>query len=259
MTLKTRVIPVLLLKDGAINKPVQFRRPRTVANPLAIVRVFESRQVDELVLLDIGCAEFGEAVNTDLVRSLADELSVPFAVGGGIRSVAAMVELIKNGAEKVVINTAAFEDPNLIAEAASVLGQQCIVVSIDAARRPEGGFEVFTHNGKQATGADPATWAKKASAMGAGEILLTSIDQDGTMSGFDLQLVQSVTSAVSVPVIACGGAGSTNDFVQVIRQGRASAVAAGSIFHFRRTTPNMVKEAMRIAGVPVRASYLRGT
>lgn len=257
--LKTRVIPVLLLKDGAINKPVQFRRARTVANPMAIVRVFESRQVDELVLLDIGCAEFGETVNADLVRSLADELSVPFAVGGGIRSLATMVDLIKNGAEKVVINTAAFENPEIIAEAAAVLGRQCIVVSIDAARRPDGGFEVFTHNGKQATGVDPAKWAKQASAMGAGEILLTSIDQDGTMEGFDLQLVQSVTAATSVPVIACGGAGSLDDFVHVVRQGRASAVAAGSIFHFRRTTPNMVKEALRNAGVPVRASYVRGT
>lgn len=257
--LKTRVIPVLLLKDGAINKPVRFRRSRTVANPLAIVRVFESRQVDELVLLDIGCAEFGETVNADLVRVLADELSVPFAVGGGIRSLATMVDLIKNGAEKVVINTAAFETPDLITEAASVLGQQCIVVSIDAARRPDGGYEVFTHNGKQATGVDPVTWARKAAAMGAGEILLTSIDQDGTMEGFDLKLVESVTTAVSVPVIACGGAGSTDDFVHVVRHGRASAVAAGSIFHFRRTTPNMVKEALRLAGVPVRASYVRGT
>ena len=130
--LKTRVIPVLLLKDVAINKPVQFRRARTVANPMAIVRVFETRQVDELVLLDIGCAEFGEAVNADLVRSFADELSVPFAVGGGIRSLATMVDLIKNGAEKVVINTAAFENPEIIAEAAAVRGRPCIVVPEDS-------------------------------------------------------------------------------------------------------------------------------
>lgn len=257
--LKTRVIPVLLLKDGAINKPVRFRRPRTVANPLAIVRVFESRQVDELVLLDIGCAEFGEAVNAELVQSLADELSVPFAVGGGIRSLATMIDLIKNGAEKVVLNTAAFERPALIAEAAAVLGQQCIVVSIDAARKTDGSYEVFTRNGKQATGVDPVTWARKAADLGAGEILLTSIDRDGTMEGFDLPLVHAVAAAVSVPIIACGGAGVPEDFVRVVKQGRASAVAAGSIFHFRRTTPNMVKEAMRNAGIAVRASYVPGT
>lgn len=257
--LKTRVIPVLLLKDGAINKPVRFQRPRTVANPMAIVRVFEARQVDELVLLDIGCAEFGEAVNAELVRTLADELSVPFAVGGGIRSVATMVDLIKSGAEKVVINTCAFRTPSMISEAASILGEQCIVVSIDAARRPDGRFEVFIDNGRQATGVDPVTWAREARERGAGEILLTSIDQDGTMEGYDIPLIHSVANAVSIPVIACGGAGSVEDFVRAVHLGHASAVAAGSIFHFRRTTPNMVKEALAQAGIPVRASYVPGT
>ena len=257
--LKTRVIPVLLVKDGLLNKPRQFRHPRTVADPIAIARVFEERQVDELALLDIGCSAYDESVNADVVRDIAEELSVPFAVGGGVRDVATMQRLVAAGAEKVVVNTAAVEVDGLIEAGARLLGSQCIVVSIDAMRRSDGSYETMIRNGTLATGLDPVDWAREAQRRGAGEILLTSILQDGTMQGYDVELVRRVAGAVDIPVIACGGAGKLEDFVEVAERGRASAVAAGSVFHFRSITPNMVKEAMRKAGLPVRLSYIPGT
>ena len=257
--LKTRVIPVLLIKDGLLNKPVQFRRPRTVADPIAVARVFEERQVDELVLLDIGCGSYDEAVNEDIVRDIAEELSVPFAVGGGVRSLDSVSMLIRSGAEKVVLNTGAVRTPELVAESARLFGRQCVLVSIDARRHEDGTYEVFIDNGQTPTGRDPAGWAREAVRLGAGEILITSILQDGTMQGYDITLIRTVSAAVDVPVIACGGAGSESDFVEAVIKGRASAVAAGSIFHFRRVTPNMVKETMRQAGIPVRRSYIVGT
>lgn len=257
--LKTRVIPVLLVKDGLLNKPRQFRHPRTVADPIAIARVFEERQVDELVLLDIGCTAYEESVNAEVVRDIADELSVPFAVGGGVRDVETMQRLVAAGAEKIVINTAAVEVPGLIEAGARLLGSQCIVVSIDALKGADGRYEVMIRGGKQGTGLDPVAWAKEVQRRGAGEILITSILQDGMMQGYDIELIRRVATAVEIPVIACGGAGKLEDFVAAVQRGRASAVAAGSIFHFRLVTPNMVKEALRKAGIPVRLSYVPGT
>jgi cyclase len=257
--LKTRVIPILLLKDGLINKPLQFKRSRTVADPISVVRVFEERQVDELVLLDIGSARYDEAVNADIVRDIADELSIPFAVGGGIRDVALVRDLIKAGAEKVVLNTGAVRTPNLISESAASLGRQCVVVSIDVMKKEDLTYEVHIDNGREATGLAPDAWAQDAQKQGAGEIIVTSIQQDGTMEGYDLDLVRKIKSSVTVPVIANGGAGSTTDFVDAVQLGGADAVAASSVFHFRRVTPNMVKEAMRVAGILVRESYVVGT
>ncbi|MCG8405727.1 MAG: imidazole glycerol phosphate synthase cyclase subunit [Phycisphaerales bacterium] len=257
--LKTRVIPVLLVKDGLLNKPVQFRRPRTVADPIAIARVFEERQVDELVLLDIGSGAYDEAVNEAIVLDIADELSVPFAVGGGIRSLDTIKRLIRAGAEKVVLNTGAVRTPKLISESATLLGSQCVVVSIDALRADDGRYEVYIDNGKTPTGLEPAAWAREAQELGCGEIVINSILQDGTMEGYDIALIRKVSAAVSIPTVACGGAGKEVDFVDAVTKGGADAVAAGSVFHFRRVTPNMVKEALQQAGIPVRRSYLIGT
>lgn len=251
--IKTRVIPLLLLKDGLLKKPVQFvKRPRTVANPISIVRVFESRQVDELILLDIGSAAQNANVNPDIVRMVCEELTVPFTCGGGIRSVETMSEIIAAGAEKITINSAAVDTPDLIDSGARRFGSQCIVVSIDAKKLDGGGYEVYTRNGTTPTGLVPALWAKEAEQRGAGEILLNSVDRDGTMDGFDIDLIKSVTQSVQIPVIAAGGAGEPHHFPDVVIKGGASAVAAGSIYHFRRTTPDMVKDAMIEADIPVR-------
>jgi cyclase len=251
--LKTRVIPLLLLKDGLLCKPVQFvKRPRTIANPISIISVFEARQVDELILLDIGCANGHASVNPDIVRMAAEVLTVPFTCGGGIRDLETIVELIAAGAEKITLNTAAIETPDLIRRAADKFGSQCIVVSIDAKRLDNGEYETYIHNGRKLTPFSPIEIARQAEQNGAGELLITSIDRDGTMTDFDVDLIRLVTCAVNIPVIAAGGAGDVSQFSDVVIKGGASAVAAGSIYHFRSTTPQDVKDAMHNAGIPVR-------
>lgn len=251
--IKTRVIPLLLVKDGLLKKPLRFtERPRTVANALSLARVFESRQVDELILLDIGNNPKVRNLNSVIVRQIADNLTVPLTCGGGIRDLDTMRDLIAAGAEKVTLNTAAVETPELITRGAELLGRQCVVVSIDAKRGDDGRYEVFTHSGRQATGLDPAEWARKAAEHGAGEILINSIDRDGTMEGYNTDLIAMVSKAVRVPVIAAGGAGKLDHFVDAVVTGKASAVAAGSIFFFRQITPMMVKGALAEVGVPVR-------
>lgn len=250
--IKVRVIPQLLIADGLLKKPIQFKRPRTVASPVTIARVFEGRHVDELVLIDIGCAAHNQNVNPDVVAQIAEELTVPLAVGGGIRSMDVIARLIAKGAEKVTINSAAVETPELVTAAAQRYGSQAVVVSIDAMRHPDGTYEVFTRNGSNPTGLDPVTWARNVEALGAGEIIINAILQDGTMKGFDIPLTRSVAGAVEIPVVAAGGAGSPEDCVDVVLRGHASAVIVGSLFHFRRTTPDMVKQAMAAKGIPVR-------
>ncbi len=250
--IKVRVIPLLLLKDGLLKKPVRFRDPRTVANPISIVRVFEVRQVDELILLDIGCAAHNQNVNPKIVRMISEELTVPFACGGGIRSVETMSGLVAAGAEKVVINTAAVDNPDLVRAGAEKFGSQCLVVSIDALRREDGSYEVHTGNGSRPTGADPVAWAREVERLGAGELLVNSISHEGMMQGYDVGLIRSVADAVDIPVIAAGGAGKVEHFAEAVLDGHASAVAAGSIYHYTRTTPDMVKQAMAKAGIPVR-------
>lgn len=251
--IKTRVIPLLLLKDGMLKKPLRFtERPRTVANPITIVRVFESRQVDELILLDIGCAADKINVNPDIVRMICEELTVPFTCGGGVRSVETMSTLIAAGAEKVVINTGAVETPDLIANGAAKFGRQCIVVSIDAKQTDNREYEVYINNGSTPTGLEPTAWAQEAQRHGAGEILINAIDRDGTMDGYDTELIRSVADAVDIPVIAAGGAAEPADCARAVLDGHASAVAAGSLYHFRRTTPDMVKDALAVEDIPVR-------
>lgn len=250
--IKTRIIPLLLLKDGLLKKPVKFRNPRTVANPISIVRVFEARQVDELILLDIGGEPDKHNVNPDIVRMITEELTVPFACGGGITSIEQMSTLISAGAEKIVLNTAAVEDPGLVARAATRYGRQCVIVSIDALRGSDGNCRVHIRNGQKLTELEPVAWAREVERQGAGEILINAIDRDGTMEGYDLALIRAVANAVDIPVIAAGGAGKLEDFPPAVLEGHASAVAAGSIYHYTRITPNMVKETMRDAGIPVR-------
>jgi len=250
--LKTRLIPILLIQDGLLKKPIQFKNPRTVALPITIARVFEARQVDELILLDIGHTIEEEDIDPELVYNIAEELFVPFAYGGGIKSVKQMTQIIKAGAEKVVINTAAVKTPKLVTKGAKKFGSQCIIVSIDAKKKDDGSYEVYTNSSSKSTGLDPVKWAKKAEDLGAGEILINSIDHEGTMKGYNVELIRAVADSVKIPVIAAGGAGKLEDFVKVVLEGHASAVAAGSIFHFTPITPDMVKEVMKGAGIKVR-------
>ena len=250
--IKTRVIPLLLLQDGLLKKPVRFRNPRTVANPISIVRVFEARQVDELVLLDIGCGPQHKNVNPDIVRMIAEELTVPFACGGGVTSVEEAGHLISAGAEKVVINSAAVENPNLVTEISDRYGRQCLVVSIDAMGGDDGTYEVYTRNGSHPSGLAPVEWATEAERRGAGEILINSIQHDGVMEGYNIALIRMIADAVNIPVIAAGGAGEVEHFAPAILEGHAAAVAAGSIYHYTRITPDMVKAALSSARIPVR-------
>ncbi len=249
--LKVRVIPILLVQDGLLKKPVQFRNPRTVANPLSVVRVFEERQVDELILLDIGRTVDHDEIDPELIREIAEELFVPFAYGGGIRSIESMRDIVQAGAEKVVLNTAAVETPNLISRGATRFGSQCIVVSIDA-KLTGSSYEVYIRSGCEPTGLDAVEFAKRAEELGAGEILINSIPHEGMLQGYNLDLIAKISRAVSIPVIAAGGASSLQDFVSAVNEGGASAVAAGSIFHYTKITPNMVKGALHGAGIPVR-------
>lgn len=251
--IKVRVIPQLLLASGLMMKPVRFvERPRNIGNPIAIARVFETRQVDELILLNIDRSISGGYVNPTVVANIAEQLTVPFSVGGGVRDMEAVSRLIGAGAEKIVLNTVAVQVPELISEAAERFGSQCVVVSIDAKRHPDGNYEAYIENGRTATAQAPDDLARSCKARGAGEILINSIDRDGTMDGFDLELIKRVSDAVDLPVIAAGGAGSESDCVRAVLEGGADAVSVGSLFHFRRVTPRMVKEAMAAQGIPVR-------
>ncbi len=235
---KVRVIPVLLLRGWGLEKSIQFATPKYVGCPINAARVFNGKNVDELFLLDIVATEEQRGPQIDVVRQIAEESFMPFAVGGGIRTVAAMWELLKAGADRVVINSAAIEDPDLVTRGADRFGRQCMVVSIDVRRHADGRYEVFTHAGRNATGLDPVETAVRMQRHGAGEIFLTSINHDGVMDGYDIDLTRRVADALTIPVIACGGAGSVAHLAQAAYEGHAAAVAAGAFFLFygkRRT------------------------
>ncbi len=249
--LKTRVIPLLLIQDGLIKKRIKFEETRTIANPVTIARVFEARRSDELIILDIGKTISMGKTEPQLIIDIAEELQMPFAYGGGITSLAQITDIIKRGAEKVVLNTAAVENPALITQAAAKFGNQCVIVSIDARKIGER-YEVYTRCGTKATGLHPLEWARQAEELGAGEILINCIDHEGVMQGYDLKLIWMVAQAVKIPVIAAGGAGKLDDFVAAVKEGRAAAVAAGSIFLYTSITPDMVKERLRKEGIAVR-------
>lgn len=254
--LKVRVIPTLLWKGFGLVKGTGFDSWRRVGAVLPALKVYNSRDVDELVLVDITASQEGRAPDHESVTDFSEECSVPLTVGGGITDLQQITRLLRLGADKISLNTAAFTTPDLIDEAARRFGSQCVVASIDARRDPDGRHAVLSHAGTRATGRDPVTWAREVAARGAGEILLTSIDRDGTMGGYDLELVERVAGAVSVPVIASGGAGNYQHMIVAVQQGGASAVAAASIFHFTERTPAGARDAMRAAGIPVRRSFV---
>ena len=243
---------MLLVQDGMLKKRIQFRETRTIATPVTIARVFEARRSDELILLDIGRTVDHEDIDPHLISQIAEELYMPFAYGGGIDSVRKMQQVIKSGAEKVVINSAAVQWPELITAGALKFGSQCIVVSIDAKKVGDDSYRVMIKSGSEDAGVDPVTWARMAENMGAGEILINAIDREGTMLGYDLRLISMVTSAVQIPVIAMGGVGDLQHVPPAILEAKASAVAIGSLFHFTHITPDMVKEALVKAGIPAR-------
>jgi len=258
--LKVRVIPCLDVKDGRVVKGVQFLELRDAGDPVEQASAYDAAGADELMFLDITASHEGRGAILDVVARTADVCFMPVGVGGGVRSVEDARALLRAGADKVSINTAAVEDPDLLGRAADAFGSQCVVCAIDARHGPSrtsgagknDGWEVFTYGGRRPTGLDVVEYAVKAVERGAGEILLTSMDQDGQKSGYDLALLKAVSSAVSVPVIASGGAGSAADLVAAVREGGADAVLAASIFHFGEISIGEAKAAMAAAGLPVR-------
>ncbi|RLE42911.1 imidazole glycerol phosphate synthase subunit HisF [Candidatus Woesearchaeota archaeon] len=228
--LKIRVIPCLLLKGLGLVKTVQFKNPRYIGDPINAVRIFNEKEADELIFLDITASEERRVISLELVSKIAEECFMPFCVGGGIRTLEDIKQLLGAGAEKVAINTFAIEHPGFIKKASTMFGAQSIVVSIDAKRRKDGSYEVYTCGGKNPTGLDPLEVALRVEKNGAGEILLNSIDKDGTMEGYDIELIKSVARKLNIPVIACGGAGKLEHFYDAVKNGGASAVAAGSLF-----------------------------
>ena len=250
--LKVRIMPTLLYKDVGLVKGVGFNSWRRVGGAMQTVKVYNLRQVDELVLLDIRATLDGRGPDLAAVDELADECFMPLTVGGGVRTIDDVRALLMVGADKVSMNTAAIEKPELIREVADRFGSQCAVVSIDARRQSDGTYRVFTHAGTRDTGLDPVTVARNAERMGAGEILLTSIDHDGAMDGYDLDLTAMVAAAVHLPVIASGGAGTYQDMADALGQGNASAVAAASMFHFTEQTPLEAKRYLGELGFAVR-------
>lgn len=254
--LKTRVIPTLLWKDFGLVKGIGFDSWRRVGPVLPAVKVYNTRDVDELVLVDITASLEGHAPDGESVQDFAEDCFVPLTVGGGITSIAQIQQLLRCGADKVSINTAAYADAGLIEQAAKRFGTQCVMASIDARRTPDGDYLCFSHSGTHNTGRRVADWAWEMQERGAGEILVTSIDRDGTMQGYDLDLIERVVRAVTVPVIASGGAGNYDHMRQAIQEAGASAVAAASIFHYTEQTPAEAKKALAAAGIAVRQNFV---
>lgn len=249
--LKTRVIPTLLMRDVNLVKGPAFDSWRAVGSPMQAVKVFNRRDVDELVLLDIAATPDGRGPDVRAIATLAQECFVPLTIGGGITNVDQIRALLRVGADKVAINTAAYSDPDLIAAAADLFGAQCVVAAIDYRTDPAGRRECFTRCGTVATGRDVVEWAGEVERLGAGEILLTAIERDGMMTGYDLETIAAVAAAVSIPVIASGGAGNYIDLESAIRAG-ASAVSAASIYLFTQATPLEAKAHLASVSIPVR-------
>ncbi|MDR0534908.1 MAG: imidazole glycerol phosphate synthase subunit HisF [Puniceicoccales bacterium] len=252
--LSVRIIPCLDVKAGRVVKGVQFEQLRDAGDPVESARAYQEQGADELVFLDITASSDQRNIMRDVVERTASQVFMPLTVGGGLRSVDDIRAMLNAGADKVSLNTAAIQNPDLVRDSAARFGNQCIVVAIDARREPgrPNEWKVYTHGGRHRTPLDAVAWARQAAELGAGEILLTSMDCDGTKDGYDLALTRAVSDAVPVPVIASGGAGHLGHLVEVVREGHASAVLAASIFHFGTHTIRQAKSCLAAAGLPVR-------
>ena len=250
--LAKRIIPCLDVRDGRVVKGVNFVNIRDAGDPVELARFYSDQGADEIVFLDITATSDGRATVADVVERTAGQVFVPLTVGGGIRTLEDFQRLLRAGADKISVNSAAVKDPGLISRAAERFGSQCVVLAIDARRRPEGSYEVVVAGGRTPTGLDAVEWARRGEALGAGEILLTSMDADGTKAGFDLEMTRAVTQAVSIPVIASGGCGSLEHFAQVFAETDCDAALAASLFHFGELTVPQVKEYLRKRKIPVR-------
>jgi cyclase len=257
-----RIVPCLDVTDGRVVKGVKFKDLRDAGDPAELAATYDREGADEIVFLDITASSDARKILLGVVERTADQVFIPLTVGGGVRSVEDMAELLTHGADKVSVNTAALENPDLIAECAEVFGSQCVVLAIDARRRSAGraqgahsinpGWEVFSHGGRRTTGRDAVEWAVLGAQLGAGEILLTSMDKDGTHEGYDLELLQAISSAVRLPVIASGGAGSIEHMYQALTEGGAEAMLAASVFHFGELSIAAVKQELAARGLEIR-------
>lgn len=247
-----RIIPCLDVKDGRVVKGVNFVNLQDAGDPVEIAAAYDKAGADEVVFLDITASCDNRATVADMVRRVAEKVFIPFTVGGGIRTVEDFKMLLREGADKISINSAAIMNPRLIAEAADKFGSQCVVVAIDAKRREDGGFNIYKNGGRVDMGIDAVEWAMQAEKLGAGEILLTSMDCDGTKAGYDIALTKAVAQAVSIPVIASGGAGTKEHFYEALTEGCAEAALAASLFHYKEMEITEVKEYLRKKGVSVR-------
>lgn len=247
-----RIIPCLDVKDGRVVKGIQFVNLRDAGDPVEVAKKYSDEGADEITFLDITASHEKRKTMIDVVERTASEVFVPLTVGGGLRTVDDVRELLLAGADKITINTAAITDPEFVRRASDRFGSQCIVVAIDARRRNSGGWEVFTHGGRNPTGIDAVSWAAMMEDFGAGEILLTSMDRDGTEDGYDLELTRTISETVGIPVIASGGAGQLEHLLEAVEEGRADAVLCASIFHYGKYSINEAKEFLSERGVLVR-------
>ena len=247
-----RVIPCLDVDAGRVKKGVRFKELRDAGDPAELAALYDREGADELVFLDITASSDSRETTYEVVRRTAEQVFIPLTVGGGVRTVEGMAELLTHGADKVSVNSAALADPSLLTRCAEIFGSQCMVLAIDARRRDGGGWEAYSHGGRRATGRDAVEWAREGVRLGAGEILLTSMDRDGTREGYDLELVKAVSDAVRVPVIASGGASGAADMFDAFEHGAEAALAA-SIFHYQEVSIGAVKQDLAARGVEVRS------
>ncbi|MDI6757486.1 MAG: imidazole glycerol phosphate synthase subunit HisF [Endomicrobiia bacterium] len=250
--LAVRIIPCLDVDAGRVVKGVKFLNLVDAGDPVECAARYDAAGADEIVFLDITASHEKRKILLDAVRRAAESVFIPLTVGGGVRSVADVRELLRAGADKVSINTEAVRNPRLVGNAAAAVGSQCVVVAIDAKRRSKGAWEVYTHGGRKPTGLDAVRWARSVELSGAGEILLTSMDRDGTKDGYDIELTRAVVGSVGIPVIASGGAGSKKDFYDGFKRGKVSACLAASLFHFGEVKIHDLKKYLGVKGIPVR-------
>ncbi len=250
--LAKRIIPCLDVKEGRVVKGVEFVNLRDAGDPVELAKVYDGQNADELVFLDITASHEKRNIMLDVARQTAEKVFIPYTVGGGIRTVDDMRRLLESGADKISVNTSAVKEPDLITRGAAKFGSQCVVVAIDAKRTGNGSWEIYLNGGRKPTGIDAVEWAHRVEELGAGEILLTSMDRDGTQDGYDIPLTKAITDTVNIPVIASGGAGKLEHFLEVIIEADADAVLAASLFHYKDLTISKVKEYLSQNGIEVR-------